>query len=96
MAYSYSLKRTSMALDVFTLKTLAELAQRWSVSKAEVIRQAVRQAKEAADRESNLPQPLKALDWLQEGGGLTLNEASAFREEVRAEREAKVHWWEQP
>ena len=96
MSYTYTLKRTSMALDVTTLKTLADLAKRWSVSKAEVRRQAIRQAKEAADRESNLPQPLQALDWLQEGGGLTVNEAEAFRAEVSAEREAKVHWWEQP
>ena len=32
--------------------------------------------------------PLQALDWLQSGGGLTLQEAEAFRREMLAEREA--------
>ena len=96
MSYTYTLKRTSMALDLSTLKTLADLAKRWSVSKAEVMRRAVRQAKEEAERESALPKPLSALNWLQDGGGLSVKEAEAFRKEVRAERQAKRHWWEQP
>ena len=96
MSYTNTLKRTSMALDGGTLKTLADLAKRWSVSKAEVMRRAVRQAREEADRESALPKPLSALDWLQNGGGLTVKEAEAFRKEVRAEREARRQWWEQP
>jgi hypothetical protein len=96
MSYTYSLKRTSMALDGSTLQTLAELAKLWSVSKAEVMRRAVRRAKEEAEKEASFPQPLKALDWLQDGGGLTIQEAEAFRKEVRAEREARRPWWEQP
>ncbi len=96
MSYAINLKRTSMALDGNTLKALAELAKLWSVSKAEVMRRAVRQAKEDAERESAMPKPLTALDWLQSGGGLSVKEAEAFRKEVRAEREAKRHWWEQP
>lgn len=41
-----------------------------------------------------MPQTLEALQWLQNGGGLTVQEADAFREEVRGEREAKRYWWE--
>jgi len=31
---------------------------------------------------------------LQAGGGITVQEAAAFREEVQAERQAKRYWWE--
>lgn len=91
---SYSLIRTSMALDRTTLGFLRELAQRWGVSKAEVMRRAVKQAKQQADLQAQQPEPLEALDWLQKGGGLSVQEAEAFREEVRAERDAKRYWWE--
>jgi hypothetical protein len=91
---SYSLTRTSMALDDWTLRALEELARRWSVSKAEVMRRAVRKAKEDDDRQADQPQPLDALDWLQAGGGLSVKEAEAFREEVQAERKARRYWWE--
>lgn len=92
---TYALTRTSMALDQWTLRALAELAKKWDTSKADVMRRAVRKLKEDADREAALPRPLQALDWLQEGGGLTVREAAAFRKEVKAEREAKRYWWEQ-
>lgn len=91
---SYTLTRTSMALDQWTLHALNDLADRWGVSKAEVMRRAVRQAREEADREATQPKPLQALDWLQAGGGITVQEAAAFREEVQAERQAKRYWWE--
>ncbi|TLD69144.1 hypothetical protein FEM03_18770 [Phragmitibacter flavus] len=94
MSYHSDLTRTSMALDRGTLDALTDLAKRWGTSKAEVIRRSVRKAKEAADRESLQPAPLEALDWLQNGGGLTLNEAAEFREVVQAERRAKRYWWE--
>lgn len=89
----YLLTRTSMALDRFTLMSLDELAKKWGVSKAEVMRRAVRNLKEEEDMKDQAPQPLEALDWLQNGGGLTVQEAEAFREEVQAEREAKRYWW---
>jgi hypothetical protein len=92
---SYALIRTSMALDHGTLLALKELAQRWQVSKAEVMRRAVKRAKEEAERETALPKPLDALNWLHGGGGLTVDEAESFREEVRAERQAKRYWWEE-
>jgi Arc/MetJ-type ribon-helix-helix transcriptional regulator len=91
---NYRLTRTSMSLDEWTLRILGELAQKWDVSKAEVLRRAVRKVKEEADREDAFPKPLEALDWLQNGGGLTLQESNDFREEVQAERQAKRFWWE--
>ncbi len=91
---TYSLKRTSMALDGWTLSALKELAKKWGVSKAEVMRRAVKQARETENREQNLPKPIEALDWLQNGGGLTVKEAEGFRKEVQAERQAKRYWWE--
>jgi len=89
-----TLTRTSMALDQFTVRVLDLLAKKWGVSKAEVMRRAVRRIKEEEDMKEQLPKPLKALDWLQNGGGLTVQEAEAFRAEVQAEREAKRYWWE--
>ncbi len=91
---SYALTRTSMALDQFTVGVLDLLAQKWGVPKAEVMRRAVRRLKEQEDMKDQLPTPLEALDWLQQGGGLTVQEAQSFREEVQAEREAKRYWWE--
>jgi hypothetical protein len=92
---SYALTRTSMALDQWTLNAIAELAKKWSISKAEVMRRAIKHYKEEADRRAALPEALDALAWLQNGGGLTLEEASVFRKELQAERQAKRYWWEE-
>lgn len=83
-----------MALDQFTVRVLDTLAKKWGVPKAEVMRRAVRRIKEEEDMKDQRPKPLQALDWLQNGGGLTVKEAEAFRNEVQAEREAKRYWWE--
>ena len=83
-----------MSLDTITLGWLDELAQRWSTSKAEVMRRAVRRLKEEADQEDQRPSPLAALEWLQEGGGLKVAEGEAFQSAIREEREAKRYWWE--
>jgi Arc/MetJ-type ribon-helix-helix transcriptional regulator len=83
-----------MALDGWTLDALSFLATKWDCSKAEVMRRAVRKAKQEADLEDKLPTPLQALDWLQDGGGLKVAEAEAFREEVQAERQGRRYWWE--
>lgn len=91
---SYSLVRTSMSLDGFTLKALDFLSKKWGISKSEVVRRAVRNLKQQADLEDQAPSPLEALDWLQEGGGMVAEEAAEFRAEVKAEREAKKYWWE--
>ncbi len=83
-----------MSLDRGTLATLDDLAKRWSVSKAEVMRRSIRKAKEEADLESRRPSPLDALHWLQEGGGLSVAESADYKREIQAEREAKRLWWE--
>jgi len=83
-----------MALDAWTIQALKDLSEKWSISKAEVIRRAVRQLKQQADKEDSQPSPLEALEWLQQGGGLVAEEASEFRAEVKASREARKFWWE--
>ena len=91
---SYSLIRTSMSLDKGTLGMLDALAKRWSVSKAEVMRRAIRRMKEESDREEQRPKPLAALEWLQQGGGLSVAEGEDFKKAVTDGREAKRYWWE--
>ena len=91
---TYTLKRTSIALDQTTLRAIDYLAKKWEVSKAEVMRRAVKRVKEETDLKDQQPKPLEAFDWLQTGGGLTVQEAEDFRKEVRAERLAKRYWWE--
>jgi hypothetical protein len=91
---SYRMIRTSMSLDAATLEIMDVLAKQWSVSKAEIMRRAVRTLKAEADRETSKPSPLQALDWLQGGGGLSVKEGEAFKKAIRAEREAKRYWWE--
>ena len=86
--------RTSMALDQSTIKFLDFLAQKLGLSKSEIMRRAVSKMKEEEDMKDNCPKPLQALDWLQNGGGMTLQEANAFKAEVSAERDAKRYWWE--
>lgn len=83
-----------MALDAVTVGILDLLSKKWNVPKAEVMRRAVKRIKEEEDMKDQRPKPLEALDWLQNGGGLTVQEAQAFRDEVQAEREAKRYWWE--
>ena len=51
-----------MALDTGTLGALDSLAKRWAVSKAEVMRRAIRKIKEEADAEDLRPSPLQALE----------------------------------
>ena len=92
---SYALTRTSMALDGLTIRAMEDLSRKWSISKAEVVRRAVRQLKEKADQEERLPSPLEALEWLQSGGGLVAEDAARFRAEVEEERKARRYWWEE-
>ena len=91
---TYKLIRTSMALDGWTIQALDELSERLHISKAEVIRRAIREMKERSDREVAAPKPLEALDWLQAGGGLVAEEAAEYRAAMVAERNAKKYWWE--
>ncbi|MES2659357.1 MAG: ribbon-helix-helix protein, CopG family [Verrucomicrobiota bacterium] len=94
MSYTTSLVRTSVSLDTGTLGVLDELAKRWSVSKAEVMRRSIRKLKEDADAEDMRPSPLQALEWLQSGAGVSMAEGEDFKAKIGAERQAKRYWWE--
>jgi hypothetical protein len=94
MSSTYQMTRTSMALDGWTIGALKHLSEKWKISKAEVIRRAVRQLSELAEQEDRAPTPLEALDWLQNGGGLMADEAAKFRAEIAANREARTYWWQ--
>jgi Arc/MetJ-type ribon-helix-helix transcriptional regulator len=83
-----------MALDAWTVQSIKELSEKWSISKSEVMRRAVRQLKEKADKEEQTVDPLQALNWLQQGGGLVADEADQFRADLKAEREERKYWWE--
>ena len=83
-----------MSLDTGTLGDLDHLAKRWAVSKAEVMRRAIRRMKEEVDSEELRPSPMQALEWLQGGAGLTLREGADFKADIEAERAAKRYWWE--
>jgi hypothetical protein len=85
-----------MSLDELTIQALDHLSKKWAISKAAVVRRAVHELKENSDKEDNMPAPLEALDWLQNGGGLIAEEAAEFRTEIEAERQAKKHWWQEP
>lgn len=92
---SYSLTRTSMALDSGTLGALQSLAQKWQISKSEVMRRAVQKMNDETEREEQRPSPIAALAWLQNGGGISTEEANRLREEVAAERNSRRYWWEE-
>ena len=91
---NYALSRTSMALDAWTIQALKNLSEKWNLSKAEVIRRAVRQLHEKAEQEEQTMSPLEALNWLQSGGGIVAEEAAVIRAEVKANREERKYWWE--
>jgi predicted transcriptional regulator len=94
MSYAKPLVRTSVSLDTGTLDVLDSLAKRWSVSKAEVMRRAIRKMKDEVDAEDMRPNPLQALEWLQNGAGLTLKEGEDFKTDIATERQAKRYWWQ--
>ncbi len=94
MSYAVTLVRTSVSLDTGTLSILDNLAQRWSVSKAEVMRRAIRKMNEEVVANDKRPTPLDALRWLQNGEGLSVAEGEEFKVMIADEREAKRYWWE--
>jgi predicted transcriptional regulator len=94
MSDATTLVRTSVSLDTGTLGVLDELAKRWDVSKAEVMRRAIRRVREDVEAEDQRPSPLQAMEWLQNGAGLSVAEGAEFKETLQAERLAKRYWWE--
>lgn len=91
MAHNYSLKtmsyRTPFAFDGDTMRRLKNLASRWQVSQAEVVRRALSQAESQAH--SDVADPLEALKAYHVRGGLDRNKAEKYLCEVREDRE---HW----
>lgn len=77
--------RTTFAFDGETMRRLKNLAARWQVSQAEVVRRALSQA-ETQER-SDAPNPLDALTSYHAQGGLDRGKAEKYLCEVREERE---------
>lgn len=75
--------RTTFAFDGDTMRRLKNLAARWQVSQAEVVRRALSQAETQADA----PDPLKALKAYHARGGLDGKVAEKYLCEVREDRE---------
>lgn len=80
--------RSTYALDLDTVRTLDRLAERWSVSKSEALRRAVRHAAEHAAPKG--PGALEALDALQVSLKLTRTKAEAWARAARRERGASA------
>jgi hypothetical protein len=97
MSYRLEFIRTSMSLDTGTISALKKIAQIWGVSKAEVMRRAVKKVEMEENQKltNPAPSPLEALAWLQNGGGLSHAEGSMLREEMSVERQATRYWWEE-
>lgn len=77
-------QRTSFALDAETIRVLQDLAERWRVSQAEVVRRAVRAAAEAdrADAEGLVDR----LSRYRDAGRLTAEAAEEYLGQVAGDR----------
>jgi hypothetical protein len=75
--------RTSFALDETTIRRMKELARRWGVSQAEVLRRLVN---EAAARADDGVDPVDRLKRYHARGGLASGTAEAYLGEVRRGR----------
>ena len=75
--------RATYALDPHTVSTLERLAKRWSVSKSEAIRRAIR---DAAGRHGGGNDRLAALKRLQTSMSLTAGAARRWERQVKTER----------
>jgi predicted transcriptional regulator len=76
--------KTTYSLDVETLRALEELARRWSTSRSEALRRAIRASWVQAAAPSLTP--IRALDRLQERLGLDARAAGRWATAVRAQR----------
>jgi len=79
--------KTTCALDTETVGALEALARRWNVSKSEAMRRAIR-ASASAHAVNVPPEPLQALDELQEVLALMPAAATRWSRQARAERRA--------
>jgi hypothetical protein len=78
--------RTTFAFDNDTMRRLRNLAARWQVSQAEVVRRALSQAETLEC--SDAPNPLDALKSYHAHGGLDRGKAEKYLCEVRESRES--------
>jgi len=78
--------RSTYALDPGSVRTLAQLARRWRVSKSEALRRSIRAAAGLAP--PGAVEALRALDRLQHDLDLTPARARAWARRTRAERRA--------
>ena len=78
--------KATYSLDVETVKALQRMARRWSVSKSEALRRAIRAAAAGAAPDSRLH--LKRLDELQRKLALDPAKATRWVRDVKAERAA--------
>ena len=78
--------KSTYALDVESMRTLERLAQRWNVSKSEVLRRAIRIA--AIDGEGGDGAALSALDRLQASLRLRKVNLAQWERDLKAERRA--------
>jgi predicted transcriptional regulator len=79
--------RSTFALDPETVEELARLAERWQVSKSEVVRRIVHTAA-VIDETDAAHDALAALEELQKSLALTEEQADEWIRQIRAEREA--------
>lgn len=79
--------RSTFALDPETVDALDHLAERWGVSKSEVVRR-VLHATAAIEGVDAASDAIAALGELQERLALTEEQAESWIREIRAEREA--------
>ncbi|WP_419950470.1 ribbon-helix-helix protein, CopG family [Candidatus Palauibacter sp.] len=79
--------KSTYSLDVESVRVLETLARRWSVSKSEVLRRAIKLA--AEDDASRAHGPLAALDQLQTLVRERSVDLTEWERDVRAERLAR-------
>ena len=79
--------RTTFSFDGDTMRRLKNLAAKWQVSQAEVVRRALSQAE--SQRSPEAADPVVALKAYHAKGGLNRKKAEAYLCEVRKDRE---HW----
>ncbi len=81
--------RTTFSFDCDTMRRLKNLAARWQVSKAEVVRRALSQAE--SQRFPDKSDPMTALKAYHAQGGLDRKKAESYLSEVHEDRK----YWRQ-
>ncbi len=82
--------KSTYSLDVESVRVLEALAQRWNVSKSEVLRRALRIA--ATGGESGEGESLRALDRLQASLRERKVDVSQWARDQKAERHTAARW----